>query len=165
MAKQQTLDNKAMCDSLMKSLSKKSSRAESEMASLGQINKYLTGIIEKQDKRILEFENSNDALQRYKHMVKCVTMMNCKGCDQVFTPSYFSSHTGVCSGLEGSMIEVKVMEAVRSSDTSQAHYDYKMWVSYGGTHWYVFKRYKQFVKLDEELRLTLTGINVEPLDV
>ena len=62
MAKQQTLDNKAMCDSLMKSLSKKSSRAESEMASLGQINKYLTGIIEKQDKRILEFENSNDAL-------------------------------------------------------------------------------------------------------
>ena len=64
------------------------------------------------------------------------------------------------------MIEVKVMEALRTNDSSSgSHYEYKLWVSYGGTHWYVFKRWKQFVKLDEELRLTLTGINVDPLDV
>ena len=156
-----------MCEQLLESLKVKSNQAENELSSIGQINNYLTSIIEKQDKKLVDFENSNDALQRYKHMVKCVTMMNCKGCDQVFTPQYFSSHTGVCQGLVDQLIagiEVKVMEAIRSNEDGwdQGHYEYKIWVSYCGTHWYVFKRMKHFIQLSQELNdrgITRTEFN------
>ena len=89
-----------MCEQLLVSLKAKSTQAENELSSIGQINNYLTGIIEKQDKKLIDYENSNDALQRYKHMVKCASVLTCNGCEKVFTPSFFSSHTSICPELQ-----------------------------------------------------------------
>lgn len=61
---------------------------------------YLTSLIEKQDKKVLDLENTCDALKKYKYMVKCSSSMDCKGCNRGFSPSLFSAHIAICKKLE-----------------------------------------------------------------
>ena len=49
------------------------------------------------------------------------------------------------------------MELVKvPGEKNTAHYEYKMLVSYGGAHWFVFKRFKQFFQLHKALSNNLS---------
>lgn len=119
---------------------------------------YLTSLIEKQDKKIIDLENSCDALKKYKHMIKSCSNMDCKGCNRGFTPSLFSAHIVICKKIERKGFTVQVSELVKViGDHNTAHYEFKMLVNYSGLSWFVFKRYKQFFSLHQKLRLTMPG--------
>ena len=55
-------------------------KEDEEKMSISSVNLYLTTLIEKQDKKIIDLENTCDALKKYKHMVKSCSNMDCKGC-------------------------------------------------------------------------------------
>lgn len=89
-----------MHDALLVNLKFKTSKEDEEKMSISSVNLYLTTLIEKQDKKIIDLENTCDALKKYKHMVKSCSNMDCKGCTRGFSPSLFSAHIVICKKIE-----------------------------------------------------------------